>query len=146
MIDYLKCLILLSLKGNHLEFKVMDAREKNKIKCRKYYLKTKDNLSEEVKEKRRQQAKIRQKRFYEKNKELCQLRVYQTRVNKLENKELIKTKLQKFENLITENEIKFIKELNLTLVIKKAPRLTMWNKKINQWTFKDFKKLQSLLN
>lgn len=124
----------------------MDAREKNKIKCREYYLKTKDNLSEEVKEKRREQAKIRQKRFYEKNKELCQLRVYQTRIKKLENKELIKTKLQRFENLITESEIKFIKELNLTLVIKKSPRLTMWNKKINQWTFKDFKKLQSLLN
>lgn len=124
----------------------MNAREKNKIKCKEYYLKTKDNLSEEVKEKRREQAKVRQRRFYEKNKELCKLRVYKTRIKKLENKEVIKTKLQKYECLITESEIKFIKELNLTLVIKKAPRLTMWNKKISQWNFKDFKKLQSLLN
>ena len=124
----------------------MNAREKNKIKCKEYYLKTKDNLSEEVKEKRREQAKVRQRRFYEKNKELCKLRVYKTRIKKLENKEVIKTKLQKYECLITESEIKFIKELNLTLTIKKAPRLTMWNKKISQWNFKDFKKLQSLLN
>ena len=124
----------------------MNAREKNKIKCKEYYLKTKDNLSEEVKEKRREQAKVRQRRFYEKNKELCKLRVYKTRIKKLENKEVIKTKLQKYECLITEREIKFIKELNLTLAIKKAPRLTMWNKKISQWNFKDFKKLQSLLN
>ena len=124
----------------------MNAREKNKIKCREYYLKTKNNLSKEVKEKRREQAKVRQKRFYEKNKELCKLRVYKTRIKNLKNKEVIKTKLQKYECLITESEIKFIKELNLTLAIKKAPRLTMWNKKISQWNFKDFKKLQSLLN
>jgi hypothetical protein len=123
----------------------MDAKEKNKIKCREYYLKTKDNLSEEVKEKRREQAKVRQKIFYERNKELCKLRVYKTRIKNLENKEVIKKKLQKYECLITESEIKFIKELNLTLAIRKAPRLTMWNKKISKWNFKDFKKLQSLL-
>jgi len=124
----------------------MDSREKNKIKCKEYYYRTKNNLSEEVKEKRREQAKVRQKRFYEKNKELCKLRVYNTRIKNANKKETIETKLKKFENLITEIEIKFIKELNLTLVIRKAPRLTMWNKKISQWNFKDFKKLQSLLN
>lgn len=124
----------------------MDAKEKNKIKCKEYYHRTKDNLSDDVKEKRREQAKVRQKRFYQKNKELCQLRVYNTRIKNANKKESIETKLKKFENLITESEIKFIKELNLTLVIRKAPRLTMWNKKISQWNFKDFKKLQSLLN
>lgn len=122
----------------------MDAREKNKIKCREYYYRTKDNLSEEVKAKRREQSKIRSKRFYEKNKELCKLRINKTRV-KNEKINEIETKIKHFDNLITQNEIQFIKSLNLLLVIKKAPRLTMWDKKINEWTFKDYNKLQSLL-
>lgn len=124
----------------------MDAREKNKIKCKEYYYRTKDNLSEEVKAKRKEQARVRALRFYHKNKELCKLRIYNTRIKNQMKKNDIEVKLQRFENLITEKEIKFIKELNLTLVIKKAPRLTMWSKKISQWNFKDYKKLQSLLN
>jgi len=125
---------------------IMDAREKNKIKCKEYYYRTKDNLSEEVKAKRKEQARVRALRFYHKNKELCKLRIYNTRIKNQMKKNDIEVKLQRFENLITEKEIKFIKELNLTLVIKKAPRLTMWSKKISQWNFKDYKKLQSLLN
>lgn len=124
----------------------MNAREKNKIKCKEYYYRTKDNLSEEVKAKRKEQARVRALRFYHKNKELCKLRIYNTRIKNEMKKNDIEVKLQRFENLITEKEIKFIKELNLTLVIKKAPRLTMWSKKISQWNFKDYKKLQSLLN
>lgn len=123
----------------------MNAREKNKIKCREYYYKTKDNLTEEVKAKRREQSKIRSKRFYEKNKELCKLRINKTRVMNNEKINEINSKIKHFENLITQNEIEFIKSLNLFLVIKKAPRLTMWDKKINEWTFKDYNKLQSLL-
>jgi hypothetical protein len=124
----------------------MNAQEKNKIKCKEYYYRTKDNISEEVRQKRREQAKVRQKRFYEKNKELCQLRVYNTRIKNLNKKETIETKLKTYENLITDKEIQIIKSLNLVSIIKKAPRLTMWNKKINQWSFKDYSKLQNLLN
>lgn len=145
MIGCLKCLTLLSLKENHLEFKIMDAREKNKIKSKEYYYRTKDNLSEEVKAKRKEQARIRALRFYHKNKELCKLRVNKTRVNDESKINEIETKIKHFDTFITQSEIQFIKGLNLVLLIKKAPRLTMWDKKINEWTFKDYNKLQSLL-
>jgi len=124
----------------------MDAKEKNKIKCKEYYYKTKDTLSDEVKAKRREQCRLRQKRFYEKNKELCKLRVYELRAKNLHIKEHFSKKIKVLNNLITEKEIQIIKSLNLSTLIKKAPRLKMWDKKINLWTFKDYKKLEALIN
>lgn len=128
----------------------MDAREYNKKKCREYYYRTKDNLTEEQKERRRETSRLAQKRFYEKNKELCKFRTAEIRLRKKEEKLIIKKnelseKRIKFYNLITQKEIQFINSLNLHSLIKKSPRLTMWDKKINEWTFKDFNKLQSLL-
>jgi len=124
----------------------MDAKEKNKIRCKEYYRKTKGTLSEEVKAKRREQCKIRQRRFYEKNKELCKMRVYEHRAKNQYIKEYLIDKIKGLNNLITEKEIQIIKSLNLTPIIKKAPRLKMWDKKINLWTFKDYKKLEALTN
>ena len=97
-------------------------------------------------EKIKQQANERQKTFYQKNKKLCQLRVYKTRIKNPIKKELIEIELQKLNNTITQKEIIFIKSLNLITIIKKAPRLKMWNKNLNKWTFKDYSKLQNLLN
>ncbi len=145
MIDYLKCLTLSSLKENHLEFKIMDAREKNKIKCKEYYLATKDNLTPEQKERRKETARKAQRNFYYKNKELCKLRIYLTRYTNEFSKEIIENKLKLLDSFITEKEILFIKSLDTISLIKKAPRLTMWNKVLSQWTFKDFNKLLTLI-
>jgi hypothetical protein len=123
----------------------MNAQEKNKIKCKEYYHKTKNNLSEEVKQKRREQTNERVKKYYHRNKELCKLRIYKTRTKKESKLKNIENLLTKYDSLITENEIKLIKRLDLLPIIKKAPRLKMWSKKINEWTFKDFEKLETLM-
>jgi len=108
---------------------------------RQYYLRTKDNLSEEVKQKRREQARLRQKAFYENNKELVKMRIDLCRIESEEKKLIIKTEIEKLNQKITNSEIKFIKSINLSNYIKLNPRLKIWHKKISDWTFKDYNKL-----
>lgn len=120
----------------------MDAREYNKKKCKEYYYRTKDNLSEEVKQKRREQAKIRARVFYSLNRELCRNKVQIVR--KLDKKEYIE-KIKNLYNKISTEDIKYIRSLNLIELIKKKPRLKMWDKKINDWTYADFYKLKAII-
>ena len=123
----------------------MTAQEKNKIKCRDYYYKTKNNLSLEVIEKRRQQAKLRAKRFYLLNKDLCKIRSSLNRYNNQKQKDKLEEKMNKLNSLISEKEIKFIKSNNISILIKKSPRLKIWEKQVKLWTYKDFNKLLSLI-
>lgn len=123
----------------------MTTQEKNKIKCKEYYYKTKDNLSLEVLEKRRQQAKIRARKFYYLNKDLCKIRVSLNRYNNQKQKNKLEERMDKLNSLISEKEIKFIKSNNISILIKKSPRLKMWEKQIKLWTHKDFNKLLSLI-
>jgi hypothetical protein len=122
----------------------MSYSDYNKKRCKEYYYRTKDNLSDETKQKRREQARLRQRTFYLKNKELIKLRVNLCRIENKEKKEKIKIELEKLNNIITDKEIKIIKSMNLIDYIKQSPRLKMWNKKVSEWTFKDYNKLLSL--
>lgn len=123
----------------------MDPREKNKIKCKLHYERTKGNLTHEQKERRKESARKAQRNFYYKNKELCRLRIYVTRYRNDIKKQLAENRLTLLDSLITKKEIDFIKALDTIQLIKKAPRLTMWNKVLSQWTFKDFNKLLTLI-
>jgi len=151
MIDCLRCLTLSSLKENHLEFKIMDAKEKNKIKCHEYYLKTKDKLTEAQKERRRETARLAQQRFYQKNKELCKQRTSECRA-KRPKKIYVKVERTTKKEVLKQKPIEVIKKVNPKLVhevLKHNLKSKLWDINISDWNRKhhqEFEKLKQQFN
>jgi monomeric isocitrate dehydrogenase len=127
----------------------MTPDEKHKQRCKEYYRKTKDNLSEETKQKRREQGRIRSYNFYLRNKELCIQRSIESRRKNntyTPKPKVIKPKVVVLKKncKITDAQIKFVKSFDLFLMIKKRPRLRIWDKKISDWNVNDFNKFKKL--
>jgi len=123
----------------------MDRQSQNKYSL-EYYYRTKDSLTEEVKTKRRQQAKIRSLRFYENNKELCRLRVSLCREKNPIKKQFIQEMINNLNKKISKLDIEFLKSFDLSDIMAKNPRLKIWDKEIANWNILDLRKFKKLIN
>lgn len=123
----------------------MDRQLKNQ-KSLEYYYKTKDSLTDEVKTKRREQAKLRQSRFYENNKELCKLRISLCREKNPDKKQLIQEMINDLSKKISKSDIEFLKSFDLSKIIIQNPELKIWDKEIANWNILDLRKFKKLIN
>lgn len=123
----------------------MDRQSRNQ-KSLEYYYKTKDSLTEEVKIKRRQQAKIRSLRFYENNKELCRLRVSLCREKNPVKKQFIQEMINNLNRKISKSDIEFLKSFDLSKIMTDNPKLKIWDKEIANWNILDLRKFKKLIN
>lgn len=121
----------------------MTAREKNIKRCKEYYQRTKDNLTDAQKERRRETARIAQKRFYLKNKDVCIERNSRCRKERTKNKILL-PKASIAKDKISIQRVIELKEINFSTYICKFKRMKIWDKKLIDWTNEDYNKFKKL--
>lgn len=124
--------------------------EKNKLRCKLYFQKMKGNLSKETLDKRREQNKINQKIYYERNKELCIQRSRDCRAKKKFLNPNYKTKksisfIEFNRQKINDERVSELKEICFSEYLKKYPTLRLWDKKLIDWTNRDYSRFKKMI-